>query len=296
MKETIAIIGLGLMGGSLAKRIKQFRPECSIIGYDENREVILAAIDGKIIDKGYMQINQDIKKSNYIVVAIPPLVFPSVVSTLTAFDIPAQTIITDLLSVKTCCEIWIKEANLTASFVGGHPICGHDKSGFAHSHADFFDQGPYCLMAANTENGEAYAKWEAFLKSLGITTMDLTPEGHDELMAYVSHMPHAISYMMSHLALGKQDVQTLGKSFKEMTRISKSSARLWTDIFALNQKPLLHVLHQMKNEIVHLESLLEGKNQNALFHYLNESQVLRINREKEGICWKNGETKSILSI
>lgn len=284
MKETIAIIGLGLMGGSLAKRIKAFRPDISIIGYDEERDVILSAIDLKIIDTGYMKVNQDINKAQFIVIATPPFVFPQVLAQLSEFNLNPQVVITDLLSVKGCCETWIKEAGLIKAYVGGHPLCGQEKSGFNNSSQQIFDQGLYCLMEANEDNQEAFQKWETLIESLAIKTMVLSPLAHDDLMAYVSHMPHAISYMMSHLALNLNDVPTLGKSFKEMTRISKSSAHLWTDIFVLNRHPLLQVLKEMKHEILYLEGLLEGKDKSALFHYLNETQTSRVNKELEEVC------------
>jgi len=284
MKETIAIIGLGLMGGSLAKRIKAYRSDCCIIGYDEDRDVIHSAIELKIIDKGYMQINQDIKKAHFIVIATPPLQFPRVLALLTTFKLGPQTVITDLLSVKGCCETWIKEAGYSSAYVGGHPLCGQEKSGFINSSQSIYDQGIYCLMAANEENSEAFCKWNAVLDTMKIKTMIISPQEHDDLMAYVSHMPHAISYMMSHLALSQMTIPTLGKSFKEMTRISKSSATLWTDIFVLNKAPLLQVLQEMKHEINTLEDMLNHQDKKGLHRYLSETQTLRINKEREEVC------------
>lgn len=294
MREVIAIIGLGLMGGSLAKRIKEKRPECMVIGYDPDRDVILAAIDGKVIDAGFMQMNQEIKRAHTIVIATPPLLFPQVLDQIKAYELSSQTVITDLISVKTCCEEWVQAAGLSAHYVGGHPLCGHDQSGFMYSHSQYFDQGPYCLMAAKDENREAYTKLKAFLESLGIQILSLKGDSHDELMAYVSHMPHALSYMMSNVALNKQRVITLGKSFKEMTRVSKSSPQLWTEIFILNQKPLLQALKEMKDEIVFLETLMENVDREGLYTYLNASQEERLRRDKEEICWSSGVKTSIV--
>lgn len=153
-----------------------------------------------------------------------------------------------------------------------------------HSNAGHFDHGFYCIMEPSAENEEAFMQWEQFIKELRIKTLILSSEDHDELMAYVSHMPHAVSYMMSHLTLKRSDIRTMGKSFKEMTRISKSSAKLWTEIFTLNQQPLLQVLQEMKGEIDQMVQLLSHEDKSGLYDYLNDSQMLRTSKEMEEVC------------
>lgn len=283
MRDTIAIIGLGLMGGSLAKRIRAKMSQARLIAYDCDRETVFAAIDQKIIDEGYLTVNSEINRAKWIFIATPPLAFKQLIRELENLELHPSVVISDLCSIKACCEDWIEASPLADRYVGGHPICGSEHSGLVYASGSLFDQCQYYLMEPCERNVLVHSKMEDFLSALDIVTEDIQPHKHDAVLASISHMPHAISFMMSHMALGVQEIPTLGKSFKEMTRIAKSAPELWTEIFKLNQEPLIAALQLMKAEIEQLCQFL-AHDDDKLLKYLQESREKRITSEQEDIC------------
>ena len=270
----LSIIGLGLIGGSFALSIKKIYPSWKIIGYDLNKAHKEEALKLNIIDKIANDL-EEVKKSDIIILAIP---VEGIVNTLKLLkDVSKDTTIIDLGSTKE------KIVNSTPhkirkNLVAAHPMAGTEKTGPTAAFDTLYEDKVVVLCDIQ-DSGEKQKKLaiEIFTKmKMHIVYMDSI--SHDLHTAYISHLPHAISFALANSVLKQEDPKSIltlaGGGFKDMSRIAKSSPIMWSDIFKQNRKNLLKTLKTFQDELDTMKILIEKGEWDELKKWMSKANSL----------------------
>jgi prephenate dehydrogenase len=245
----LSVVGLGLMGGSFALSIKKIYPSWQIVGYDLSRVHQKEALELNIIDKIADNFDE-IKKSDIIVLATP---VEAIIKTLNLLkDISKNTTVIDLGSTKE--KIVKKTPNeIRKNLVAAHPMAGTENTG-PKAAFDSLYQDKVVVFCDFEDSGKLQQKIskDIFIK-LGMRIVFMKADEHDFHAAYISHLPHAISFALANSVLKQEDPKSIlalaGGGFKDMSRIAKSSPIMWSDIFKQNQKNLLITLDSFQKEL-----------------------------------------------
>lgn len=242
----IGFVGLGLIGGSIAKAIRQYYPEYEIVAFDKNKETLALATQESVIDVACTSINDNFNDCKYIFLCAP-------VSYNTAYlkqlkpHIDSNCILTDVGSVKASIHKEVIALDMEEQFIGGHPMAGSEKSGFVNSKAMLIENAYYIVTPTEKVAKEKVEKYAAFVESLKALPVVLGYEEHDYITGAISHLPHIIASalvkfvkdndgkdeLMKHLAAG---------GFKDITRIASSSPTMWQHICLKNRDNIVKIL------------------------------------------------------
>jgi len=251
----IAVIGLGLIGGSMAKTIKKLMPQHIVLGSDINPQVIMKA---KLLEAIDAELTPErLAICDMVFVATWPQIAIDYVRENAHLIRKGATVI-DLCGVKRAvCEplFGIAEEN-GFLFVGGHPMAGIEYSGFDHATAALFQNASMILTPPHGVSIQVLAELKYFFRELGFGKVVMTtPEDHDRVIAYTSQLAHVVSsaYVKSPEAMEHHGFSA--GSFKDMTRVARLSPQMWTELFMDNREPLLSELDAL---IAHLNEYREA--------------------------------------
>ena len=240
----IAIVGLGLIGGSIAKAIKKYTPH-TVLGYDTDTSVLykaklLDAIDGELTP-------ERLKICDWLIVATRPVAAVDYVREQAANLKPGATVM-DVCGVKgsVCEPLWALAEACGFTFIGGHPMAGREVGGFDHASADLFKDAAMILTPRKGADIVLLERLKKFWCALGFAGVTVTtPENHDRVIAYTSQLAHITSsaYVKSPTAL--DHIGFSAGSYKDMTRVAKLDPDMWTELFMLNREPLLSELDSL---------------------------------------------------
>jgi len=231
--KRLAILGVGLLGGSLGLAAKQVVKGCTVIGYGHRRSTLDEALRMEAIDEAFEDPAEAVRHADLTVLCTPVGVFPQLMAAIGPALEPGS-LVTDVGSTKRSI-IAITERTIPTGvhFVGSHPMAGSEKRGVTYAQANLFD-GAVCITTPTAKtNPTALAKIENFWDSVGMHVLRLSPEEHDRRLADVSHLPHALAAAL----VAMQDESSLplaGKGFQDVTRIAGGDGALWRDILLDN--------------------------------------------------------------
>lgn len=270
----IAIIGLGLMGGSLALSLKKLDFIDSIVGLDHNEVHQRDALALNLVDK--LVSFEAIKKCDVIFLAIPVNGVISVLKNM--IDISKDTTIIDLGSTK---ELIVSSvpSQIRTNFVASHPMTGTENFG-PHAAVEGLYENQVVVLCDLEDSGEVQSKVaKKIYKALGMKKYFMQAKEHDRHAAFISHMPHAISYSIANTVMKQENKHNIlalaAGGFRSMSRLAKSSPHMWEDIFRQNKDNLLEAielfeeeLSKLKNDIVHenWENVSDTMNQGKTLH------------------------------
>ena len=264
----IGIVGVGLMGGSLALAIRRQWPSSLVIGVDR-KDVIERAMVAHIIDVGADDLGM-VSEAELIVLAAPVGENERLLGQVAAL-VPAEAIITDLGSTKR----GIVEAgrNLPArlSFIGGHPVAGAAAAGLEHARPDLYAGRPWILCPSAPSNP---SKLREFVTALGAKCIEMTAEEHDRLLAFISHLPQLTASALMHVvgdAAGREGLALAGRGLQDTTRLASSPPDVWKDVCASNADNVGRALDALIDVLKELRADLErGDTLEAIFKSARE--------------------------
>jgi len=251
----IAVIGLGLIGGSMAKTIKKYMPQHIVLGSDINPQVIMKA---KLLEAIDAELTPErLAICDMVFVATWPRIAIDYVRENAHLIRKGATVI-DLCGVKRAvCEPLFQVAEENGFlFVGGHPMAGIEYAGFDHATAALFQNASMILTPPHGVSIQVLAELKYFFRELGFGKVVMTtPEDHDRVIAYTSQLAHVVSsaYVKSPEAMEHHGFSA--GSFKDMTRVARLSPQMWTELFMDNREPLLSELDAL---IAHLNEYREA--------------------------------------
>ncbi len=272
--ETIAIVGVGLIGGSLAAAVKQRGIAQRVIGVGRNRNRLEAARIAGLIDEGSNDLSQAAREAKLLVVCTPVDRIVADVRQAAAV-MPTGSLITDAGSVKgAICESLQDLADGPVTFVGSHPLAGSEKQGFEHASPTLFDRKLCVLTPTAKTPAGSLQRLHRFWRAVGMETCELSPADHDAALAMTSHLPHAVAAALA-LTLDPEHHRLAASGFRDTTRIAAGDPALWTAIFQQNRPALIQALTRMEEEIASLKSLIVSGDAASLQKRLQQAKTGR---------------------
>jgi len=282
MKTTISIIGIGLLGGSLAAALKQQSDEYEIYGYNHNAPAVEEALKRGIIDKAAGSIEEAGAVADVVFVCVPVGRIPEY-AVRAARDARAGTIITDVGSTKASIVAEVEpQMPEGVHFIGGHPMAGSERTGVTAANPALFKSAHYLLTPTEKTDMAAYRKLHTMITSIGANVLAIDPEKHDKAVAVISHLPHMVAAVLMNLASSEtsetQNILMLAAGgFKDTTRIAAGSPTMWTDICLDNREALLYSIDKMTDMLGSLRHAIEDADKDRIKVMLDKAQNARLN-------------------
>ena len=273
MNKQIVIVGLGLIGGSLAKTLQE-RTDCAVAGIDLNTDVLDAALKSGAIDK--VGTDDDIVHADILFLCTYPQAAIDFVSAH-ADQISEHCIVTDTCGIKAaiCAQLTALAHKHKFVFVGGHPMAGKERNGFAASDASLFNGASYILIPCGAPDW-AVDTMKALAVTLGFGgTVVTTPEHHDAMIAFTSQLPHvlACSYVMSPCC--PQHNGFSAGSYRDVSRVARINEQLWSELFLDNRVALVTELNTLIDNITHIKNAVEQNDHDTLCELLKQGREIK---------------------
>lgn len=270
----VLIIGVGLIGGSVAAAVKRRWPACRVTGIGRRADRLQAAQDsGLLNDWATAVADVDVDSDAVVVVCLPVDLIPAAVievAEATAEDV----LITDAGSVKQSIQDGVENsAAAVRRFVGAHPIAGSEQTGFEHADADLFVDRP-CIVTPSAAGEDANRRCQAFWADLGARVSVLSPQEHDRVLAYTSHLPHLLAAVTAS-CLEPEDLSFAGTGFRDTTRVAAGDAVLWQQILCSNRCQVLQAIEQADSALGRLKKALQENDAPAVAEFLRQAAGLR---------------------
>jgi prephenate dehydrogenase len=269
--NSIVIIGLGLMGGSVAKALKNKNPDISISAFDHNNSALDLALDVGIIDQKIStleEINQLTSDDvDIIIIAVP------VIESLKVFDainglFNSEITITDTASAKLLISNHLEENySSPTNIILSHPMAGSHNTGVGYADEAMFSNKKVLITELLNPKDHCMKLVTNLWEGLGAAVFKIDPVRHDEIMSYASHLPHVISYAVlnSIMKNSNKDITTFSAGgLKDFVRIAGSDPKMWTDIFLSNKESILKAIDAYKDSIDEIKELVESENEKEL--------------------------------
>ena len=277
--KTIGFIGLGLIGGSIAKAIRKYHEDYRLLAYDQDRETLAVAVSSNMIDAVCEEHDERFRSCDYIFLCAP---VEFNVKYLEYFkdNIGPDTILTDVGSVKGIIHKEVERLGMESRFIGGHPMAGSEKTGFEASSDRLIENAYYIITPGGEVALERLTDFTEMISSLGAIPMVLTSEEHDFITAGVSHLPHIIASALVNLVNMLDSDQEYMKTiaaggFRDITRIASSSPIMWEQICLENQKNISTVLDEFIRMLIQIRCSIDNKEADNIFDMFASSKDYR---------------------
>ena len=251
----IAVIGVGLIGGSVALAARE-RLGATVAGYDPSTDALASALARGALDRACASVGDAVSGAEAVFVAAPVGVVADSVGEVLA-SAPADCVVSDVGSTKRA----VVAAHSDPRFVGGHPLAGAENAGVEHARADLFEGATWYLTPAASTSGVLYERLYRLLHGLGARPAAIEPELHDTILATVSHLPHVLANVLvsqaaQTLASGDERMPATGPSFRDATRVAGAPSAIWTDIYVSNRDALAAGLDDTISRLVAVREAL----------------------------------------
>lgn len=266
--QKIGFIGLGLIGGSIAKRIKSLYPGVAVIASAGHIETIREAYEMRLIENHDFAAIEDFSDCDYIFLCTPVQKNIEYLRQLKGI-VKNSCIITDVGSVKTDIHREVIALGMESQFIGGHPMAGSEKTGLKSADEFLLENAYYIITPTAASSKEAVKAFHDLVASLGAIPLVLHYETHDYATAAISHLPHLIAYSLVNLVRTLDDENETMKTiaaggFKDLTRIASSSPVMWENICLSNREQILKLIDSYVNSLELLRCHIDDKNSEAL--------------------------------
>lgn len=276
---TCGFIGLGLIGGSIARALRKSVPHLKIVAYDVNPDTLSLAVSEGVADVAAEAIDKRFCGCDYIFLCAPVQRNDNNLAAVKEVMNPG-CLLTDVGSVKTPIHEAVRRAGLEANFVGGHPMAGSERVGFVNSKASLLENAYYILTPTTCVPGEMVEKYRHLVAGMGAIPLVLDCGRHDYVTAAVSHLPHVIAASLVNLVRESDSEDGLMKmiaagGFKDITRIASSSALMWQQICLTNGVNISSLLSDYIDALKRFQKELDEKNEPALYDRFRQAQIYR---------------------
>ncbi len=268
--KRVAIVGTGLIGGSMALAIKKKRLAGEVIGVSRHRKSLILAKKMGGIDRGSQDFNI-IKDADLIILATPVNTIISLAPKIRKI-IKKDCIVSDVGSTKG--QIALKLNRIFTNYIGSHPLAGSEKRGIVHASPAMFKNSLCILTPLKSTNSRALEKVKILWKRMGARVILLSPQTHDKILSFTSHLPHIIAFSLID-AVPRGFLKFASTSFRDATRIAASEGELWADIFFSNQKNIVKTTEIFRNRLSRIQSAIRRKDTSLLSKILRQAKAKR---------------------
>lgn len=278
MFNKIGILGLGLIGGSLARALKKYNYKGTIYGYNRNQTSLKEALDSGSIDVAVTDFSQ-FSECDLIVLCCPVNINIQMFKELVPY-LKKDVVISDVGSTKEDIFVGIKNIPHPGYFIGGHPMAGSEKSGFSATSAELFENAYYILTPEEGTPSKYIDAMKELSEMIHAIWYILEPKQHDKIVAAISHVPHILASslvnMVENLDSPNKEMFTLAAGgFKDFTRIASSSPDMWQQICLANQDGVLSTLDTYINMLVDVRNDIVNLDEKAVYNLFDQSRKYR---------------------
>lgn len=275
----IGFIGLGLIGGSIAKAIRLYYPDYTIVAFDKNKEALALATQESVIDTAVTSIDDNFRGCAYIFLCAPVSYNSACLKQMQTF-LDEDCILTDVGSVKSNIHKEAERLGLGASFIGGHPMAGSEKSGYANSKALLIENAYYILTPAKETPPAKLEKFRQFIESLKALPVVLKADQHDHITGTISHLPHIIAACLVNFVRDTDTTDELMKQlaaggFKDITRIASSSPTMWQHICLENRENISQILDSYIEMLKQAKQAVDSGSGQSIYALFDSSRNYR---------------------
>jgi cyclohexadieny/prephenate dehydrogenase len=277
----ISILGLGLIGGSVAMAIRRHLSTCHITACDVNRQTLQDAQASGVVDQIASNSALACDGADCVILCVPVGAIGNLLTEI-APHLKAGVCVTDVCSVKqTVVEAAHRLLPAGVHFVGSHPMAGAERHGFSAARSDLFD-GAICITTpAPSSDPATVEKVEHFWRQLGMDIRRMPADEHDHLVAQISHLPHVLASALIQSATDEA-IAISGPGFRDVTRIAASDPALWRDILLENAMEVRRSIARFRTELDRLEGMLEADRAQDLQTWLADAALRRKSVGKSG--------------
>ena len=270
----VGFIGLGLMGGSLSIALKKLPKDYYFIGLDHNKEHCKKALEINLVDEITNSLDK-LKECDIIILSIPVDGIISVSKKLK--NLSEKCTVIDLGSTKEKISNSIP-SDIRKNFVTAHPMTGTEKFGPSAA-IDNLYKDKVVVLCDLEKSGEYQVKVaKSLFDDIGMNIVCMNAKEHDRHAAFISHMPHALSYALANSVLQQEASDSIlnlaGGGFKDMSRIAKSSPTMWEDIFRQNKTNLLEAINTFQSELKKCEKMVKNEEWQSLNNWMSDANKL----------------------
>lgn len=276
---TAGFIGLGLIGGSIARGLKRSAPDTTVMAYMRTRETLLKAQKEGIVDIPLDGVDSRLSQCDILFLCTPVEYNAGYLQKIRPFLKPGA-IVTDVGSTKTNIHETVKELGMEACFVGGHPMAGSEKTGYDSSSDHLLENAYYILTPTEQTPSSLVDRMVEVADTIGALPLVLDYKKHDLIVAAISHLPHLIASSLVNLVHDCDDEAQLMKrlaagGFKDITRIASSSPVMWEQICMTNEENITQMLTLYIDSLSKLREQLQNRESGAVFRLFESSRDYR---------------------
>jgi prephenate dehydrogenase len=282
--DTVAIVGVGLIGGSIGLAMRERKLAHRIIGVGRRQTSLDAARQVGAIDQGVTNLAAGVAEAQLLIVATPvDSIAERIVQASAA--VPPNCLITDAGSTKEAIVAAV-DAALAARrggprFVGSHPLAGDHRTGPEHARADLFEGRTVVITPTDATRPAAITEVSGFWQSLGANVTSMTPAKHDAALAVTSHLPHLVAVALA-ASTPAEFLPLTASGWRDSTRIAGADAKIWQPIFAANRESVLHALDMLSQTLAGLRESLEQGDYETLVATLEAAAKKKRDRDALG--------------
>ncbi len=278
MIDRCAIIGLGLIGGSLGLAMHERRLAGHICGVDTNRENLRSALAAEAIHEA-AGLREAVTGADLVILSVPVGTIPSLLEEINGCLKPGA-VVTDVGSTKKAIvEAASKVLSPDIHFVGGHPMAGAETSGFAGADPYLFENAFYLLTPTPDTNPAAKNLVRRMVEGIGALVMEIPPDEHELITAAISHLPHFVAVALVKAVTGMPVADAAlalsAGGFRDTTRIAAGSPEMWRDIFITNRDRVLEALSYFRTAVDELEEAVRAGDSERIYQSLHEAGLVR---------------------
>ncbi|HXW54106.1 MAG TPA: prephenate dehydrogenase [Candidatus Cybelea sp.] len=270
----VAIIGVGLIGGSFALALRKHFPQVKVTAFDREA-VISSAIARDAVHEGTTTLAEAVSRADLVYIALPigPTLqaLPAIASL-----VPEDTLVTDASSAKAViCQRAVHDFQTGARFLGGHPIAGKEVSGIENADSELFAGAPYALIGSEEDPDPRVLRFAELLREMGAKLVWCDAATHDWALSVVSHLPQLAALALARVVSDETDETGLpltlaGRGLQDTLRLAGSPYAVWRDVFIANQDNVRRALDRLAQAIDHLRTSLSGRELEDEFRAANE--------------------------
>lgn len=276
---TAGFIGLGLIGGSIARALKKRAPSTTVMAYMRSRDRLLKAREDGAVDLILDGVGEPLRQCDIIFLCTPVEYNASYLEQIRPYLKPGA-VITDVGSTKTQIHETVQALSMEASFIGGHPMAGSEKTGYENSTDHLLENAYYILTPAEKTPESSISMMTQVASLIGAIPLVLDYREHDRIVAAVSHLPHIIASSLVNLVRDKDGSQGLMKQlaaggFKDITRIASASPVMWEQICMTNEGNIASLLRDYIGSLNHILEVLDNRDSSSVRELFESSRNYR---------------------
>lgn len=276
---TCGFIGLGLIGGSLARAFREKIPDIHITAYDVDEETLKLALEEGTINKAAAGIDDGFTDCDFIFLCAPVAHNDANLRTV-AKHLGPDTILTDVGSTKTGIYRQVEALQISDRFIGGHPMAGSERFGYRNSKPSLFENAYYILTPSSGAAAKKITKLQDLVAKTGALPLVMSAAQHDHVTAAISHLPHVIAASLVNLVKNTDSEEGIMKmiaagGFKDITRIASSSPEMWQQICLTNGDNIMQLLNAYIQSLTDFLQIMQSKDGQKLYDYFDTARAYR---------------------